>query len=134
MKLVLKRRTFTPQSTVGDLYVEGAWQCYTLEDQVRADGVKVYGETAIPEGTYAVLLTLSQRFGKVMPLLKDVPMFEGIRIHPGNTNKDTHGCILVGAVKGYDKILNSKVAYEALYAKLAAAVEKGDPVTIEVGR
>jgi len=134
MKLTLKRDTFTATTTIGRLYVDGKFECYTLEDVVRPNGVKVYGETAIPEGTYEVIITLSQRFGKLMPLLKDVPMFEGIRIHPGNTNKDTHGCILVGLVKAHEKILSSRSAYDALFQKLAAALGKGEPVTIEVGR
>jgi len=83
MKIDLVRHVFTPRSTIGSLYVDGKFECYTLEDVVRL-GEKVYGETAIPEGTYEVQITFSNRFKRDLPLLLKVPGFEGVRIHPGN--------------------------------------------------
>ena len=83
------------RNVIGDMYLNGEFFCYTLEDEVRAKGEKVYGKTAIPDGTYKVIVNRSNRFKRDMPLLLDVPMFEGIRIHSGNSAKDSSGCILV---------------------------------------
>ena len=98
MKLTLKRIFKGEKYTIGDLYIDGTWFCNTLEDAIR--DVKVYGETAIPAGTYKVTITLSPRFRRWLPLLHDVPYFEGVRILQGkHWRKDTHGCILVGQNK-----------------------------------
>ncbi len=102
MQLQLIRKVFTDQSTIGELFVNGAFECFTLEDKVRP--VKIKRETAIPAGTYEVAVTFSNKFQKFLPLLLDVPNFDGIRIHTGNTAKDTLGCILVGQGKGVDSI------------------------------
>lgn len=80
---------------IGDFFFDNEFFCYTLEDQLRARGEKVYGKTCIEAGTYEVVLTYSNRFKRIMPLLLDVPNFEGIRLHGGNTAKDSHGCPLV---------------------------------------
>lgn len=128
MILNLNRGVSTPNSTPGKLTVNGVFECFTLEDVVRP--TKIKGVTAIPAGTYQVILNFSNRFQKVMPLLVNVPNFEGIRIHPGNTHEDTDGCILVGTksvtINGDCQIQNSRVAYDNLLAKLTAAskVEK----------
>lgn len=76
---------------------------------------KVYGQTAIPTGEYQITITYSNRFKKLMPLLNNVPGFAGIRIHTGNTDKDSDGCILVGKNKVVGKVLESKVTYQKLY-------------------
>ena len=135
MKLKVIRKEFTDLSTIGDLSINGVFECFTLEDKVRdfkADGTgKVYGKTAIPKGNYEVVLTYSNRFKQVMPLLLNVPYFEGIRIHPGNKNEDTHGCLLVGNDKSKDLISNSKVAYQKLLARIKA-VSKFEKVFIEI--
>lgn len=132
MKLALRRTAYTLNSTIGELSVDGVFECYTLEDMVRNNGVKVYGETAIDPGTYAVELTRSPRFKRILPLLIDVKNFTGVRIHPGNSAKDTEGCILVGRVKGIDWIGQSVVAFDKLFAKLDNAIKCGETITLEI--
>lgn len=122
MELTLIRDTYTSKSTIGRLFIDGVEFCYTLEDVVRPRGVKVYGETAIPEGVYSVAMTYSNRFKELMPLLYNKPdlsvqdgkgvRFDGIRIHSGNTADHTHGCPLLGATKGTDFVGNSKKTYK----------------------
>lgn len=120
MKLLLKRNKSTAKSTIGSLYVDGKFQCYTLEDVVRDR--KIYGETAIPGGIYKVIINRSARFGVDLPLLLNVPNYEGVRIHPGNTDKDTEGCILVGVIVTEQNTLgNSRIAFNALMEKLKTA-------------
>lgn len=80
---------------IGDFKIDGHFFCYSLEDQKRFDGKKVPGETAIKAGRYKVVLTMSNRFKRIMPLLLNVPNFEGVRLHGGNTSKDTQGCPLI---------------------------------------
>lgn len=133
MKMMLLRKPSNADCTIGRLFVDGEHECWTLEDVVRPDGeAKVPGKTAIPAGTYRVLVTLSPRFGTRLPLLMDVPGFEGVRIHPGNTAADTEGCILVGQSAGQAAILRSRVAFAPLLAKIEAALARGETVTIEV--
>ena len=124
MDLKVIRKQFTDKSTIGDLFVNDEFECFTLEDVVRP--IKIKGMTAIPSGVYEIVINFSARFQKLLPLLLNVPNFDGIRIHPGNTDKDTEGCILVGKTKQTDLIGNSRVAFEALFNKLqtAAAQEK----------
>lgn len=82
---------------------------------------KIAGQTAIPAGTYKVIIDMSNRFKRLLPLLIDVPNFTGVRIHPGNTDKDTDGCILVGTSQSPDFVGNSRVAFEALFTKMRSA-------------
>jgi hypothetical protein len=132
MNLKLVRKTFTEQSTVGELSVNGKFECFTLEDRVRAMGSpKVHGETAIPEGIYEVIISFSDKFKKQLPLLLNVPNFAGIRIHSGNTRADTEGCILVGQKKATDQVLSSRLAFNVLFPKLQAALKK-EKIFIEV--
>lgn len=130
MNLRLNRKVFTKNSTVGELLIDGAFFCYTLEDRVRR-GAKVPGKTAIPEGNYEIALTFSQRFQKPLPLLLRVPDFEGVRIHTGNTQEDTEGCILVGTAQGLDQVTGSKEAFSSLWTKLTTANKK-EKIWIEV--
>jgi len=137
MKLRLKRpSTSDASATIGELFVDGQFICYTLEDKDRlleSGGLKVKGDTAIPRGKYDVVITHSNRFDRLMPLLLDVPQFEGVRIHAGNTTSDTEGCILVGSYKrGNDFIGSSRPAYNALFEMLESAVEQGEKITLEV--
>jgi hypothetical protein len=109
VELLLARKWFSPVATVGELYVAGRHQCFTLEDYVR-EGPKVPGATAIPAGRYAIKVNYSPRFNMVLPILQDVPGFTGIRIHSGNDHEDTSGCILVGRTRAEDWIGESKAA------------------------
>lgn len=118
MKLELKRLYFKDTYTIGKLYVNGYYLCDTLEDKHRPDGEKVYGETCIPVGTYQVIINMSNRFKKLMPLLLNVPGFEGIRIHSGNTSADTSGCILVGQNKIKGMLVNSRLEFDKLMNKI----------------
>ena len=94
--------------TTGELFVEGEHFCFTLEDPWINNRV---GQSCIPVGSYRVVLTESARFGRPMPLLLDVPGRVAIRIHPGNTDQDTEGCLLVGDKRLGDEILNSRAAF-----------------------
>jgi len=135
VKLSLQRLPNNLTCAFGNLYINDVWFCYTLEDIVReAEGQPVSfwkkkGDTAIPRGTYDVRLTFSNRFQRIMPQLMDVPGFEGVRIHAGNTNADTEGCILVGDMVQADFLGQSKKAYDRLFALLKAADE---PITMEI--
>ena len=124
MDLKVLRKELTPRSTIGELHVDGQFECFTLEDAVRP--VKIKGVTAIPAGIYEVVINFSQRFQRPLPLLLNVPNFDGVRIHAGNTDADTEGCLLVGKSKSADFIGNSRAAFGVLFAKIekAAAREK----------
>ncbi len=131
MRLVLTRRPSANGCTIGLLTVDGVHECYTCEDVVRT-GPKVPGQTAIPAGTYPVVVNMSARFKRRLPLLLDVPGFEGIRIHTGNTQFDTEGCILPGRGFTPSGVVQSVLAFDALFAKIEAAHSAGHPVTIEI--
>jgi len=131
VKLTLERLERTPAYTSGRLLIDGAFECWVLEDPVR-EGPKVHGETAIPEGTYAVRITHSHRFGRPMPQIMDVPGFEGIRIHAGNTVEDTEGCLLVGNKRAAATVFESRAAFKALYAKLEDAKDRQEPIILEI--
>lgn len=121
MLITVKRYDFKDTYTVGRLYIDDVYFCYTLEDKVR-QGEKVNGQTAIPNGTYSVIIDLSTRFGKQLPHILNVPNFTGVRIHPGNTSKDTEGCILLGKTyDGKDFIGNSKATFDVFFDKLKQA-------------
>ena len=124
MNLLLTREPSSNDCTLGQLIVDDTFECFTLEDMMRP--VKIKGITAIPAGHYEVVVTFSERFKRPLPLLLNVPNFDGIRIHPGNTARDTEGCILVGQSKGAASVQQSRAAFDALFAKIteAAAREK----------
>ena len=130
MKLLLKRLHKTDKSTIGELSIDGKFECYTLEDVERKE--KVFGKTAIPKGTYEVIMNMSNRFKKRMPLLLNVPGYEGVRIHTGNKPEDTEGCLLLGKTRGVDVIGDSRKAIADFYPKLEAALKVGKvTITIE---
>jgi len=96
MELTLKRQHYTTTTTLGTLEVDGKFFSFVLEDVVRdSDESKIWGKTAIPSGKYHLIITMSPKFKRMMPLLVDVPGFSGVRIHGGNTHEHTHGCPLI---------------------------------------
>lgn len=130
MNLTLKREESTKHSTPGKLYVDGKFECYTLEDVVRPEKIK--GETAIDAGTYKIIIDLSNRFKRHLPLLLDVPNFSGVRIHPGNTDRDTEGCILVGDSPAVDFLGSSRVAFDRLFSKMQNARKANETIAITI--
>ena len=138
MKLELKRIAKKDKYTIGHLYIDGKFFCDTLEDPDRGltstmnlteiKAKKIKGDTAIPTGTYKVTLdVVSPKYsnfskypyvkfcGGKMPRLLNIPGYEGVLIHAGNTQKDTEGCILVGSNKVVGKVINSQVIWKKLY-------------------
>lgn len=134
MKLTVLRYNSQDDFTQGLLFIDGKFECHTIEDEQRT--VKVWGETAIPNGTYEVKLrtegTFHTKYKTKFPLfhkgmlhVTNVPGFEYILIHIGNDDDDTAGCLLVGRGANYDSIIESTIAYENLYNKVVSALEKG---------
>lgn len=153
MKLELERKWPKATYTIGRLYVDGVFFCNTLEDRDRglnkSDSLnyiksrKVYGETAIPKGEYLVDMNVtSPKYAAVtwyyqlckgkMPRLRDVPGFDGILIHPGNTALDTLGCILVGKNIKVGQLTESKATFKALYKEMKKASDRGEEITITI--
>lgn len=131
LNLRVVRDAFTEHSTIGKLYVDGVYECETLEDQARA-GPKVPGATAIPCGQYEVVINFSERFKRPMPLLLNVRQFDGIRIHVGNVDANTDGCVLVGTGRAKDAITGSVQAFSLLFLRIQTALTKGKVwITIE---
>lgn len=132
MELRLVRRVLRPEITLGELFVGTEQECVTCEDAERNE--KVPGKTCIPEGRYEIIINKSPRFGKDLPLLLDVPGFQGVRIHPGNTPEDTEGCLLPGRAwrKDLSGVERSREAFEALLARIRAALGFGERVFITV--
>lgn len=132
MDIEIKRIYKGAEYTVGRLSIDGKYFCDTLENTVRAPGVKVRGKTAVPAGRYRVVLTESPRFKRILPLLVDVPNFEGVRIHPGNTAEDTEGCLLVGFNQVKGKVVDSRATFQKLFEKLWAADQAGEEIWTEI--
>ena len=138
MYIQVVREYYGDKATEGKMFINGTFECHTLEDTDRGlekGGEKVYGKTAIPKGKYNMILTYSNRFKQILPLIEDVPNYSGIRIHKGNTSANTEGCILVGnknSSHGDDFIGSSKVAFEHLMPQLIAAKGRDEEVTIEI--
>jgi hypothetical protein len=140
MKLTLNRIALRQTYTIGKLYIDGKYFCDTLEDTVRDTNKsgkfdngekKIKGKTAIPYGTYEIKWTYSPRFKKYTPQLMNVPSFEGIRIHSGNSSTDTEGCLLLGENKKVGMVLNSRATINKFYPLIKKACSKGK-VTIEI--
>jgi hypothetical protein len=133
MKLKLVRGKATAISVEGRLYVDDVFECFTVEDRPRDK--KIYGVTGIPTGVYKVIVTMSNRFKKRLPEVLDVPGFKGIRIHAGNSSKDTEGCIIVGSVNTKDDddwVGGSKIAMDRLLPKIEDALAVKEKVTLEI--
>lgn len=140
MKIELHRKYRKNGYTIGLLYINGQFVCNTLEDTDRGltsamsvndiAAVKVKGKTAIPTGSYPVIMSYSPRFKKQMPLVCGVKGFEGIRIHSGNSAEDTEGCILCGKNTEVGRITSSKMWTEKVYEYIRGGLKQG--VTIDI--
>ncbi len=130
MELLVQRDPSTDQSTEGQLWIDGQPFGYTLEDVVR--DVKIQNETAIPDGRYQVTIDQSPKFGRLMPHVLNVPGYTGVRIHWGNTAKDTDGCVLVGWERGDNFIGTSRAAFDQLYEQLHDAIEAGEQAWLTI--
>lgn len=142
LNLKLERKIKTQQSTIGELSINGVFECFILEDVDRGlnsnmtlaqiASIKIKTQTAIPTGTYNVVKFFSPNHKENLPLLEHVPGFAGIEIHVGNFAKDTDGCLLPGEAKVVDAVQHSTIATAKLHAKIFAALAAGGTVTIEV--
>lgn len=142
MQIELHRKYRKNGYTIGLLYINGQLVCNTLEDTDRGltsamsvndiAAVKVKGKTAIPTGSYPVIMSYSPRFKKQMPLICGVKGFEGIRIHSGNSAEDTEGCILCGKNTEVGRITSSKMWTEKVYEYIRGGLKQG--VTIDIHR
>ena len=133
MELTLQRIAKDKAYTLGMLSVDGDFFCHTLEPTWRKpEARKVPGKTAIPAGRYPVVITLSPKFKEWLPLLLHVPKFTGIRIHAGNTARDTAGCILVGECQEKGVLSDSRLWMERLKRRIVNAKERGEGVWIEI--
>ena len=131
MNVQVKRHWFTEKSTTALWIVDGIHSCFSLEDVARAEGVKIPKVTAIPAGEYDLIIDDSQRFKRPMPHILDVPRFEGVRIHWGNRPEDTEGCPVLGYQKGLDVVWDSVKAFDDFFAKLDAALKRGEKCSIK---
>lgn len=127
MEMKVERCVFTDKSTRGLLYVNGEYECYTLEP-AKKDGDEK--PRAIPAGTYNVVLRMSEKHKRMVPGVEDVPGFSDIEIHPGNYPSDTLGCLLVGTDSARDLILHAQDAFHTLMEKLQPHFDNHDIVTI----
>lgn len=150
MEITIDRRYKKDDYTISRVFVDGErWgdgkaYCNALEDTDRGlfQGMaerevmkrKIKGKTAIPSGMYNVRLTYSPRFRKILPLVEGVQGFDGIRIHSGNTAADTEGCILLGENKTKGRVENSRYWCSRMQEKIAAALKRGEKVTLMVKR
>lgn len=142
LNLRIERRWKKKSYTIGNLYIDNVLFSNVLEDPVRGlrqdmtleeiKKLKVYGETAIPSGRYEVRITMSSRFGRLLPLLLNVPGYEGIRIHPGNTARDTHGCILPGKNDRVGQVSNTRATMAVLQKRIEEAIAQGKKVFIQI--
>lgn len=147
MEILVKRGPTMKDATIGELSIDGVFQCYTLEDAVREpdNGFssfgktpqwvatwKVQNKTAIPRGRYKIGLHNSPHFKCIVPILESVTGYSDVLIHWGNSAIDTDGCILVGQTKEANLIYKSKAAWQALYPKISAAIALGQPVYVTV--
>lgn len=148
MEILVRRIAKRPTYTIGRMYIDGEYVCDTLEDTDRGlkqsmpleeiKKKKIYGKTAIPTGTYKVTMnvvsprfknrTWAKPYGGKLPRLLDVPGYEGVLIHPGNSAEDSTACLLVGINSVVGKVMNS----QATFKKVMAILTKGTDITITI--
>ena len=131
MELLLKRKVEGKDFTEGELFIDGKFFCFCVEDKVRAgvdkwlEKLKVYAKTAIPYGRYQVLVTFSNRFQRLLPLICNVPNFEGIRIHNGTSELSSAGCPIISYGKdGTGRLVNDRKAMNDLTDLISFAQKK----------
>lgn len=144
MELYLKRDTFTETSTTGKLLIDGQFECFILEDKDRGltdsmplaeiVATKVYGKTAIPYGRYEIDWTMSARFKVFMPILLNVKGYSGIRMHKGNSEIDSLGCLLCGRKRANNVITESTAATNLLYTKIQTAKSRREKIFITIAK
>lgn len=144
MILKLVREVFTDVSTIGRLYANGVFLSYILEDKDRGldskmplaeiQKIKIPHSTCVPYGTYRIHITFSNRFQKPLPLVEQVPGFEGIRIHPGNTDVDTEGCLLPGNIRKINQVLESRLAFTKVFNIIKESLDNKDDVTLIISK
>ena len=142
MQLDLHRKWLKKGYSIGILSIRGNRICESVEDEDRGlkqtDGLesikarKIKGQTAIPVGIYEIKDTYSPKYKKNVPLLLNVPGYEGIRIHPGNTAKDTEGCLVFGRNTEVGKVTNSTYWTRIVVSAIRDALKKGEKVTINI--
>ena len=138
MEIKLVRKKGTAGFTEGRLYIDGEFECFTVEDADRVlenGGIKIQDKTAIPKGIYPITISMSNHFKKMLLEVQNVKGYLGVRVHSGNSSKDTEGCIIVGSVNDRDDddwVGGSRVAYERLHAKVKQALSAKHTVTLEV--
>lgn len=130
MILRVLRYDLTMTRTMGLLLVDGRFLCYTLEDPLRR--IKIPGDTAIPDGDYAAELYSSPRFKQNVVRLANVPNFDDIEIHWGNTAGDTRGCVLVGLSRDRDAVTKSRAAFDRLMPLVRSALVSGQRLSVQV--
>ncbi len=142
MEIVIKRIAKKTTYTIGKLYIDGKYFCDTLEDKDRGLrdtmsvdeilSIKVKHETAIPTGTYNIDITYSPKFKKQLPLILNVKGFEGIRVHSGNSDKDSSGCVILGQNKVVGKVINSRVTCDKFNTTLTGAKNRKEKITLKI--
>lgn len=140
MIIKIDRKYKKNEYTIGNLYIDDVFFCNTLEDRDRGltqdmslesiKRIKQFGTTAIPTGTYEVDITYSPKFKKDLPLVRNVKGFDGIRIHSGNTAKDTLGCVLLGKNDKVGQLSNSRLITNQFYALLEGAIKNNEKITL----
>ena len=142
MRITVDRKYLAETYTIGKMFINGEYFCDTLEDKVRdlnKDGDlldegedKIYGQTAIPYGKYRVILNYSPKFKRELPLLLKVPNFEAIRIHRGNDESHSAGCLLVGENKVKGKVINSAKYEIDLVNRIKEAISHNEEIWITI--
>nr|DAS84654.1 MAG TPA: hypothetical protein [Caudoviricetes sp.] len=142
LNLKLERKWKKERYTIGNLYVNGVFFSNVLEDTVRGlrqdmtpeeiQKIKIHGQTAIPSGRYEIRVTLSARFRRQLPILLNVPGYAGVRIHPGNNDANTEGCLLPGKNDRVGQVSNSRATMAALQKQIEEAIYQNSKVYIEI--